>query len=68
MGLRWVFTTKGEKCHCIREGEMTTLCGIPAKYIVRIGTPGPDNRCGNCDLRMRGRTPGRPWKIRPAKP
>jgi hypothetical protein len=47
--MRWVQTTKGEKAHVVVTGAKETLCGIGFEHVVAIVSPGPDDRCGNCD-------------------
>jgi hypothetical protein len=51
--MRWVQTANGERAHAVASGTNRTLCGISLKYVGAIVSPGPDDRCGNCDKRWR---------------
>lgn len=52
--MRWVRTENGERAHAVfHEHDKTTVCGIALSAVAAIVTPGPDDRCGNCDKEWR---------------
>lgn len=67
--MKWVRIKGSKKSHAVRPGEDRTVCDRAIRDAVAIVAPSPDDdRCGNCDLGLRGgfKKQGRPRE--PSRP
>jgi hypothetical protein len=66
LSMKWIRTRNGDRAHAVSSRDTSiTLCGIAIQNAVAIVTPGPSDRCENCDHEWRkGAKTMRPKKKR----